>query len=156
MISSCVKKVGGVPTFIINDKPASQTAYITYFEDKNCYQDFADCGYNLFSVPIMFASRTVNEADPAPVFVEGIYENEEPDYSILDESINKILKACPDAYIFPRVNVNLPIRWEDAHPDELCFESYGEKKCACFASDAWAEEVKRCLKDLITCIENSD
>ena len=141
MITSCVKNVGNVPTFLINDKPVSQTAYITYFEDKNCYRDFADCGYNLFSVPIVFASRTINEADPAPVFLNGIYENEKPDYSILDESINKILTACPCAYIFPRVNVNLPTRWEKSHPDDLCFESYVENKCACFASDAWAEVV---------------
>ena len=126
MITSAVKQIGG--------EPIVQTAYITYLQQYNCYQDFADCGYRLFSVSIPFATCTINEIEPFPALSEDVFKKETPDFEIIDESVKKILDACPDALIFPRISVNLPMRWEGEHSDELCYGSYGEHKCVCFAS----------------------
>ena len=156
MIHSKIERVGGTPMLVVNGETVIPMAYITYFQEKNCYKEFAQKGYNLFSVQMMFATRSVNEESGLPPFQEGIYEKDEPDYSIIDRNFRRILDVCPDAYIFPRVNVNLPRKWERDHSDELCFGKYSDYRCACFASDEWAGEVKRLLKDFIAYIETKD
>lgn len=156
MVTSKIESLGGVPMLFVNDEPVVPMAYITYYQEKNRYRDFAQAGYSLFSVQMMFARRTVNEQFGLPPFYDGIYENEEPNYAAIDRDIRRVLDACPNAYIFPRVNINLPRRWEREHPEEMCYEKYGEDYCACFASDAWAEEAKRLLRDFIGYIEKQD
>ena len=153
MITSKVDNFGGTPMLFVNGEPIVPMAYITYFQEKNNYRQFAEQGYRLFSVQMMFSTRSVNEESGLPPFQEGIYENGEPNYDIIDRNFQRILDVCPDAYIFPRVNVNLSRKWEREHPEELCFKKYSEDYCACFASEIWADEVKRLLTDFITYIE---
>jgi len=152
---SCVKTLGGVPTLFVNDKPVAQTAYITYLTDRNRYADFAGAGYKLYSMPVYFATRTMSERSQMPPFSPGIFENEEPDFSNFDREVDQILEVCPDAMIFPRVNINPPIRWDEQHPDEMedCALSQIAKKRPCFSSDLWAEEVKSMLTRYIRHIQ---
>ncbi len=156
MVTSKIQPRGGVPTLFVNGKPIVPMAYITYRQEENCYEDFAKSGYGLFSVQMPFAERTVNEQYGMPPFQGGIYEEKEPNYALIDKNIRRILEVCPNAYILPRVNVNLSEKWEREHPDELCFEKYRESYCACFASDEWAAEIKRLLRDFVSYIERSD
>lgn len=150
-----VKIINGLPTLTVNGKPLPEMAYITYLPENNCYGDFASAGVKLYSVCLNFSEQPINENAPVLVFQKGIFENEEPDFSIVQKNFDDILSACPDAYIFPRVNVNLPRSWELAHPDELCTYGKNGRTRASFASDLWAEEVKKCLIQLVDYIENS-
>ena len=150
-----VKNINNLPTITINGNPIPEMAYITYIPKNNCYNDFAKAGVKLYSVNLNFSEIEINEHAPVLVFQKGIFENETPDFSIVDRNIKQILDACPDAYIFPRVNVNLSEKWEQAHPTELCDDHYNERKRVSFASDIWAEEVKRELKLLIDYVEQS-
>ena len=122
--------------------------YTTYKRENARYKDFAEKGFRLFSVTLFFGSNYLNETSHLPVFSKGIFDEEIPDYSGFDEDINNILKYCPDAYIFPRVNVMPSAEWEKAHPDELCnigtFD-FPDNKRVCVSSDIWADEVKRTL-----------
>ena len=52
-----VKDYNGVPTLFVNDKPFPTTAYMTYLEKHNNYSEFTSCGYNLYSLPVLFAGR---------------------------------------------------------------------------------------------------
>ncbi len=157
MVTSKVEIINEVPTLKINDEVIASNAYITYFIENARYDDFTKAGYRLFSVPIYFATRGIQEMNEIPPFAPGIFENEEPDYSIIDKTFGQILKECPDAYIFPRVNMSLPLRWEIENPDELC--DYGNAnpdiKRPCYASDKWAEDTKKYLGMFIDHIENS-
>ena len=150
-----VENVQGLPAITVNGKPITEMAYITYRTDQNRYADFAKIGVKLYSVNLNFSEMPINETAPVLVFQKGIFEHEEPDFSIVDKNFDQILAACPDAYIFPRVNMNLSEAWEKAHPDELCEKGYNERKRFSFASDIWAEEVKRQLGLLVNYIENS-
>ena len=157
MVTSKVEIINGVPTLKINGEVVAANAYMTYFIENARYDDFTNAGYKLFSVPMYFATRGIQEMNEIPPFASGIFENEEPDFSIIDKTFGQILEECPDAYIFPRVNMSVPLRWEIENPDELC--DYGnanpDKKRPCYASDKWAEDTKKYLGMFIDHIENS-
>lgn len=156
---SHLQTIGGVPALIVNGEAIPQTAYMTYYTERGCYADFQKIGYDLFSVSLSFSSQTINEATQSPPFTKGIYDavydGGKPNYTYIDRAMEKILKACPNACIFPRVNVSLPKRWEEENVDELCDFGYTAHRRACFSSDKWAEEVKRLLRDFIAYIERS-
>ena len=158
MITSEIRVIDGNPTLFINGEQVLENAYITYFIKKARYGDFAEAGYKLYSVPLYFATRGIQEINEIPPFDDGVFENKDaPDFSIVDRAVNQILEACPDAYIFPRVNMSLPLWWERENPDELC--DYGnismDKRRPCYSSDKWLAETKRELKLFIEHIENS-
>lgn len=144
-----IKEYMGSLRIFVDGEPIVSNAYITYFTHNSRYDDFAEMGYKLFSLPIIFASKPFNEISQAPCFGRPVFDNEEPDFSVVDDDINKILKACPDALIFPRINVSLPERWELANPDELCDTGKAEIHRPCFSSDKWFEDTKIYLKALI-------
>ncbi len=149
-----IEKLNGIPTIAVNGNPIDEMAYITYIPKNNCYADFANAGIKLYSVNLNFSENPINERAPVLVFQKGIFERENPDFGIVDKNFDEILEACPDAYIFPRVNMNLPETWEKAHPDELCEKGFRERKRFSYASDLWAEEVKARLGELVNYIEN--
>lgn len=158
MINSEIRMLDGNPTLFVNGERVVENAYITYFIKKARYGDFADAGYKLYSVPLYFATRGLSEINEVPPFDDGIFEKKDfPDFYVIDRAIYQILDACPDAYIFPRVNMSLPLWWEKENPDELC--DFGnismEKRRPCFSSDKWLEETKRELKLFIEHIESS-
>jgi len=158
-ITSCVRTEENSQLLYVNEKSLPIGSYITYFTENERYGDFTDAGCRLFTFPLFFASRTINESSQCPIFAEGIFDGEEPDFTVLDREIGRILTACPDAYIFPRVNISLPKSWEDENPNELNDTGtvkFPEIRRPCLSSDKWAEEVKRLLTLTVEHIEASD
>ena len=126
-VYSCVDDCGGVPTLFVNGEPFPAAAYMTYLEEYNNYEQFADAGYCLFSVPVLFSGRWISATELFKPFHGGIFDKKgEPDFSTLDSSIKRILDACPDAYIFPRVNVSMPKWWINENPD--CLDGTGVRE----------------------------
>lgn len=133
----------GTPTLFINGCPVPGAAYMTYYENNNRYGDFTEAGYRLFSVPVFFGDQTINDYSMIPPFKDGIFSAKPPDFGLVDEAVGKILQACPDAYIIPRVNINVPGAWEEENPEEcLDFSFHGHRR-ACCSSEAWLAEVRR-------------
>ena len=154
---SYIGNVNGAQVIFVNGKALDGVAYITYLTENNCYEDFSNAGYKLFSFPVFFGYRMLNEMSQLPVFTLGIFDGMGPNFSWFDRDVEKILKACPDAYIFPRVNISLPERWENANPDELNYtgtDKFPESRRPCFASDEWAKEVKKELKLFIEHVQS--
>ena len=110
-MKSEVKNHNGLPSLFVNGEYVPEVAYITYKLDNARYEDFSNAGYKLFSVCLNFSEMPINESAPVLVMDKGIFEKEEPDFSIVHKNFDLILKNNPDAYIFPRVNVNLPENW---------------------------------------------
>ncbi len=155
--ASCVSEDNRVLRLFINGKAQDGLAYITYLTENNRYGDFAKAGYRLFSFPVFFGYNHLNENSGLYVFTKGIFDGDIPDFSVFDADVAKILKACPDAFLLPRVNVSPSENWEKAHPDELCNSTSGKKSGRfSFASDIWTEEVKKELALFIEHVENSE
>ena len=157
-ITSEVQIRHGIPTLSVNGRQADRVAYMTYLTENNRYEDFAQAGYRVYSLPLFFGTNNLNEFSGSRSFTRGIYDTEIPCYTEFDRNIKRILSVCPDAMILPRVNVNLSETWEAAHPEELCDISKNadpSHRRACLASDAWVEEVKQLLSQLVAHIESS-
>lgn len=149
-LTSSVGMLNGVPALFVNGKHIGGAAYITYYTHRNCYKDFADAGYRLFSMPVFFSERSINAVTGIPPFGPGIFDKKgESNFKYFDNDVEKILEACPDAYIFPRINMTLPLWWDEENPDELNDTGFRDEKRVCFSSKKWAEQTKAFLKELV-------
>ena len=157
MISSEIRSHGGVPTLFINGKPTPGMAYITYFRKDACYRQFSEAGYRLFSIPVYFGDQTINARSMPRPFGPGIFsEKGKADFSILDRQIQQVLDDCPDAMIFPRVNMSMPSWWESENPEECCDTAPKDgPRRSCFSSDKWFDDTVEMLKQFIAHAENA-
>lgn len=156
-ISSEVKDCGGVPTLYVNGKVFPSVAYMTYFEKFNEYRSFADAGYSFFSVPVLFAGRWINAAADTPSFKKGIFDTKNaPDFSLFDIAIEKVLAECPDAYIFPRVNISMPEWWEKENPDDVNIKDDGTSCRESMYSSKWRSDAAEMLKEFIAYVNSSE
>ena len=151
-----IREYKGALRLFVNGEIIAPDAYMTYFIENSKYEDFADAGYKLFSLPIFFSSKTMNENSQAPCFGNPIFDTEEPDWESFDALFSHVLNACPDAIIFPRMNLSPSEMWERANPDELCDEGAVELHRPCFSSDKWAEEMAKNFALAIDHVESSD
>lgn len=156
-ISSKVDYLGGVPTLFVNGTPCAGMAYITYNWEKACYRSFTNAGYRLFSLVAQFGDRFLNTVTGIRHFSKGFFaEKGKEDYSGFDLEVHKILDACPDALIFPRVNMGMPCWWDEEHPDECCDTGYPEGRRGCFSSRQWRDDTKTFLRRFIRHVSESD
>lgn len=154
MAESYVKKVNDTVRLFINGKMASSCAYTTYFDERNRYAEFTKAGYQLYSVTIAFATRALNAFTGFTPYEKGIFDKEnEPDFSVVDEAVGKVLKVNPNAYIFPRVFMTMPEWWCEKNPEEIIVAPCGEKREMLF-SDAFREEGSKMLKALVNHVQN--
>ncbi len=152
-VYSRVDDLGGVPTLFVNGEPLPAAAYMTYLEEYNNYGQFAEAGYGLFSVPVLFAGRWISANEAAKPFHGGIFDKKgEPDFSTLDASVKRILDACPEAYIFPRVNLSMPLWWIEENPD--CLDGTGKRES--LFSEKFRETASEMLRQVIRHINSSD
>ena len=146
-IHSEIKDCGGVPTLYINGEPHAAVAYMTYLEKFNEYDDFAAAGYKFFSVPVLFSGRWISITDGLTPFKKGIFDEKgAPDFSMFDKAVETILEACPDAYIIPRVNISMPLWWEQENPDELNMKD-GVPCRESFYSQKWRDDASQFLRE---------
>ena len=154
-IHSEIKDCGGTPTLYINGEPHAAVAYMTYLEKFNEYDDFAEAGYRFFSVPVLFSGRWISITDGLTPFKKGIFDVKgAPDFSLFDEAVEKILEACPDAYIIPRVNISMPVWWEEENPDELNYKD-GKACRESFYSKKWRDDATAFLREFTQYVNSS-
>ena len=151
-----IREHNGAVRLFVNDEIIAPDAYFTYFMEHSRYPDFADAGYKLFSVPMFFSSKTINENSQAPCFGKPLFDTDKPDWEEFDRLFRVVLEACPDALIFPRMNISVNEAWERANPDELCDFGAVEVHRPCFSSDKWLDEMKRTYAQAIEHVEASD
>ena len=157
MLTSEIKLRHGRPTLFVNGEEASTMAYTTYFEERSRCRDFADAGYKIFFVNASFTTLPINSfATGFSPFRVGIFEDmENPDYSEFEREVYRVLKASPDAVIFPRINVSMPKWWVEANPEECTKTPKGGYREALF-SEQFRLDAGEMLKRFIYRVKTSD
>ena len=143
MIKSHIEFKNGKPLISINGELHSPLAYTTYFDECGEYSDFIKSGYRMFFVNVSFTDLPINNVTGFSPFLTGVFEGDVPDYSEFDSLVGKILSECPDAFIFPRVNIAMPRKWIADNPEECVKTATGIRESLCsekFLKDAIKED----------------
>ena len=153
MISSEVKNHNGVPTLFVNGQVCPGIAYMTYLEEYARYGQFAEAGYKLYSVPVLFAGRWISVTEGMKPFHSGIFDNKgKADFSSFEHSVELILNSCPDALIIPRINISMPLWWIEENPD--CLDSTGNREL--LSSEKWRNDAGKLLKAFLDYLNTSE
>ncbi len=159
-LNAYVRPHNGVPTLFINGQPHSGLAYTAYRPTEPVFVDFAGAGVNLFCIcatPTESGYGLSRTTWKAP----DVY-----DYSQLDQRIQMVLAANPDAYIFPRLYLHAPKWWTAEHPDDVVQFDPGDGKPVPFihsgglpapswASEAWRQATIEGLRRLIEHVQTA-
>ncbi len=155
MKRSCFIEKNGVPYIKIGDEELPLAAYITYFEERNDYECFAELGFKIYSVTLSTSARPINTSSGFMPYISGIFDKRnEPDFSIIDASIRKILGFCKDGYIFPRIYMTMPVWWCEEHLGEC--ENTNDGLRECLYSEVFRQDCGEMLKKIIAHINRQD
>jgi len=155
-VSSAIKPHRGVPTIHVDGKPVYAMAMMPepYVSDEqitmSC-RDFAAAGLNLYS-EIFWSWMKPRQGCHGWWLGPGRY-----DFERIDRRINAMLEANPEALIFPRIKLNPPDWWLQAHPDEIALQADGTSgQQASLASELWEKAYERMLRDVVRHMETSE
>lgn len=146
----------GNPCLCIGDEQFPACAYITYFEEHNDYEAFSNAGFKIYSVSISLASQPINTKSGFMPYERGVFDVKgKADFSSVDETIQKILAVCPNAYIFPRIYVCMPQWWIDENPEETIPVPHNKRRESLY-SDKFREDASAMIKTLIEHFKSFD
>lgn len=155
MLKSYIEFKNGKPFISVDGELHPPLAYTTYFEECGEYSDFTKSGYKMFFVNVSFTDLPINNVSGFSPFRTGVFEGEEPDYSEFDGNVRRIFSECPDALIFPRINISMPRKWIAENPEEtVCTLKGGNRESFC--SDLFLRDGAELLKTLVSHIRSAD
>ena len=155
MLKSKIEFINGKPMINIDGTPHFPLAYTTYFDECGEWSDFAESGYRMFFVNVSFTDLPINNSTGFTPFRTGVFEGDTPDFSEFDAHVRHIVSLCPDALIFPRINVAMPRKWIEANPDHTVTTQSGGKRESLY-SEKFRQDGAELLKFLVTHIRAAD
>ena len=157
MLTSEIRNNGGAPRLVIDGEITTAIAYTTYFEERSAYLDFLKAGYRIFFVNVAMTKLPINSYETGfTPFRVGVFDEEgKEDYSEFEAAVKKILRACPDAIIFPRIYVSMPRWWTERHPNEVVDTRKAGKREILF-SEIFRRDAKELLLRIVRHIKNAD
>ena len=129
-------------------------AYTTYFDECGCWTDFISHGYRMFFVNVSFTDLPINNMTGFTPFLTGIFEDNEMNCGEFDNLVRSILIDCPDAFIFPRINIAMPRKWIAENPYECVETPTGKRES--LASEKFLKDGSELLRKFIEHIRSSD
>ncbi len=155
MLKSHIEFKNDNPFINIDGELHSPLAYTTYFEECGEFHDFIKAGYKMFFINVSFANLPINNITAFSPFNTGVFDGETSDYTEFDGIVNEILKECPDAFIFPRINIVMPEKWLKENVYETVETPCGINRESLF-SNKFREDGTKLLKELVSHIRSSE
>ncbi len=153
-MNSFVEFKNGRPYISIDGNLHYPLAYTTYFEERGEFSDFIKSDYKMFFVNVSFTDLPINNVSAFSPFKTGVFEKSEPDYKEFDGVVGGILAECPDALIFPRINIAMPRKWIADNADECVSTSSGMREA--LWSKRFLDDGAKLLGRLVSHIRSSD
>lgn len=163
-LTSGVTLKDGIPVFTINDEPWTSPIFSAYQINKKYFQQMAEagCRAHMFVVEVGSGYGHSRECWLGP---------DSYDYSCIDERVEVVLEADPNALIMIRLYLAAPQWWLDANPQEALVLENGrttfsepsfniavqyDKRYASLGSNKWREDMAMALRQVVRHIEKSD
>ena len=152
-MTSSIEFRHGRPYIKIDGELHAPLAYTAYFEECAEYSDFIKSGYRMFFVNVSFTDLPINNFTGFTPFLTGVFEGDSPDYTEFDGTVSRILNECPDAFIFPRINIAMPRKWIKTNPYETVETPTGRRES--LYSDLFKRDGAELLKKLVSHIRSA-
>ncbi|HVF10711.1 MAG TPA: beta-galactosidase, partial [Abditibacteriaceae bacterium] len=140
----------GAPALFIDGQPVFPLLLMTGARALEDLKEIAPCAIHLLT-------------DTFPLCWTGIGRY---DFNQFDAALENFLKADPQAMIMPRIHLDAPQEWMDAHPDEVVGyadpaawsgdTSWGGARHPSWASRLWRNAASEALRELVRHVKNSD
>ena len=98
------------------------------------------------------AARGLHMGNP-PLPVIWTEPGKAPDFSGLDAMVEHIVSVDPKALIIPRLNLDAPAWWKQAHPDHIQVYDVGRRVMASPASELWQQDASAALRQTVRHLE---
>ncbi len=130
----------GDPTLFVDGKPIPLMTFVHHGGAHGVlHREIARTGIKVFTD--WFGASTAGDLGQIQ---PGVY-----DYGAFDSYFATVLDAVPDAYFLPHIGVTAPRWWQQAHPEECCLYSNGQRGPSSMASERWRAEMSADLKRLL-------
>ncbi len=148
----------GRPTFFLNGEPYAKPLFATYAPLPKYYSEMAGAGLELFNF------QTNCGEDPYGHSLATWPEPDKWDFSQIDERAQAAVQASPNAMLFPRIYIEAPKWWRDAHPEALETLDFGgqtyqegfapgvlaaDRTYGCIMSPEWREAMASALEKTV-------
>ncbi len=133
-------------------------AYMTYQPPKGCYEPFLDAGVKLMIVSVYAGDRGINPHSAIRPFRPGFMTTPgEYDFRHLEEDLK--IATCGrkpgEVYVLLRVMLEMPLWWEEAHPEARCLDASGTPLHCSFSSAEWLDASEAAIRALHEWLEKS-
>lgn len=124
-------------------------AYMTYQSENGRYDDFRAAGVKLTSVAVYAGDRGINPSSAIRPFRPGFMTAPgKYDFRWADEDFRRAIGDCApgEAFILPRLMLEMPIWWEEAHPEARCRSFSGAPFHSSFSSEEWFQAAAEAME----------
>ena len=158
MVTSRIVRAGDTFVAEINGKRYPLYGYMSYHPEAADYPVFRGMGIPLLFVPVFAGDRGINPTSGLRPFRRGFWTGpDEYDFSAPDAAYRcAVGNAKPgEVWVIPRLMLEPPSFWEDAHPDELCRDYTGMSVHQSFSSKVWLDDTVRVMERFQKWLEES-
>lgn len=164
--SGAVRAHRGLPQLFIDGQPHNGMTFTTYDQVRKEYQEFADTGVDLFSFVISPTGCAYHNIQRKPENFDLWIAPDQFDFANFDERIDRVLRADPDAKIFPRLSLSAPLWWIRENSGEMGLGTDkdgktvrlgdGGRQGPSWASEKWRQDTLMAIRRLLEHVEASD
>ena len=140
MLSCSIERRGNAFMIRAGDMLIPPYAYMTYQPENGRYQDFRHIGVKFASVAVYAGDRGINPGSGIRPFTPGFMKAPGiDDFSREDADFRRaVCGAAPgEAFLLPRLMLEMPVWWEEAHPEAQCRDAAGTPSHCSFSSEVW-------------------
>ena len=146
---SSIEIKGGLPVLTVNGESVLPCGYMSYQAEKADYAGFAAAGYRLAFAPVYAGDRGINPMSGIRPFCPGFWKGEDRfDFSAAERVLRLAIGGAKpgEIWLIPRLMLEPPSWWEQAHPGELCRDAAGASVHQSYSSRLWLEDTGKAMR----------